>query len=68
MKALALSPTRIRWMAAMAFRNRVRLEIERGTHPMRKPDAGETPLSAEERRFAVERGLIRPFLGEQITR
>jgi hypothetical protein len=59
-----ISPARIRCRAAAAFNGRMRLEIDRGPLPMRAPAPGETPLSAEERRFAVARGLIRPLAGE----
>lgn len=59
------SPTLIRRRAAGAVRDRIRRQIDIVALPLRSPDQGETALSFAEREFAIGRGLIRPFLGEQ---
>jgi len=53
------SPHQIRQLAALAFRNRMRGYTDPDAAPLlRKPEHGETPLSAEEIEHGVFEGLI----------
>jgi hypothetical protein len=54
-----LSPAQIRHQAATAVRNRIVDSIAGRALPLRRPDADETALSAEEVRVGMRLGLIR---------